>query len=271
MQVIEEQRREASTDGRYEGGADPDVGSGADLSSSVASRSASGASGGRGSASGDESGTKGQGKDRRDRFDVKKTWQAGVGAVLIPLGVVVILFGWYGAAHTPYVQQQIPFMASGSFIGLGMMVTGGLLFWAQWLYRIYDQADLHQEENLAIQQHLVRALAELREAVARLGSAASPDSVSSASFEAEEQVGGEEVRVGMPALPNMMPGELPAAIAARGSGLGAPRRRLYATAVGSAYHLSDCPVVTSFSGAIREVAEAERSRMQPCRICRPDA
>jgi hypothetical protein len=50
------------------------------------------------------------------------------GSVLIPLGVIFIMLGWYGAARARVVQQQIPYLLSGSFVGLGCMVVGGLFF-----------------------------------------------------------------------------------------------------------------------------------------------
>jgi hypothetical protein len=87
------------------------------------------------------------GEGGRD-FDLRNTWQIIAGAVLLPLGLVIILLGWYGAAHARVVQQQIPYLVSGSFIGLGLMTAGGLLFWAHWLYRIYDQADVQHRELL---------------------------------------------------------------------------------------------------------------------------
>jgi hypothetical protein len=91
-------------------------------------------------------------------MDLRNTWQVAVGAVLMPLGLVIILVAWYGAAHTPYVQQQIPYMVSGSFIGLGCMIVGALLYWAHWLYRVYDQADLHHQALLRQQEENMRAL-----------------------------------------------------------------------------------------------------------------
>ena len=81
-------------------------------------------------------------------FYLRNTWQIAVGAILLPLGIVVILLAWYGAAHARVVQQQIPYMVSGAFIGLGLMMAGGLMFWAHWLYRIYDQANLQHRELL---------------------------------------------------------------------------------------------------------------------------
>ena len=96
----------------------------------------------------------------RSSFDARNTWQVGVGAVLMPLGIVIILIAWYGAAHARHVQQQIPYLVSGSFIGLGCMIVGALLYWAHWLYRVYDQADLHHQEMLRAQDEHMRALIE---------------------------------------------------------------------------------------------------------------
>lgn len=91
-------------------------------------------------------------------FDVRNSWQVLAGSILIPLGVVFILIAWYGAAHARVEQQQIPYMISGAFAGLGCMVVGGLLYWGHWLYRIYDQAELHHEEQQRMMLELVRAI-----------------------------------------------------------------------------------------------------------------
>ena len=121
---------------------------------------------GRGAGLGADPGANGRGgpdATRRARatggVDLRNTWQVVAGSVLVPLGVVLILVAWYGSAHTPYVQQQIPYLVSGSFAGLGCMVLGGLLYWAHWLYRIYDQADLHHEEQLHALRETLLAVA----------------------------------------------------------------------------------------------------------------
>ena len=110
----------------------------------------------------DEGGGGGGGHTRMarwaEKYDVRNSWQVIAGALLIPLGVVFILLGWYGAAHARVVQQQIPYMVSGSFIGLGCMIVGGLLFLGHWLYRIYDQADLHHEEQQRLLETIAAAL-----------------------------------------------------------------------------------------------------------------
>ena len=99
--------------------------------------------------------------ERFRRLDLRNTWQVAAGAVLVPLGIVIVLLAWYGAAHSPYVQGQIPYLVSGSFIGLGLIVLGGLLYWAHWLYRIYDQADLHQVEQMQRDRQLIELLEAL--------------------------------------------------------------------------------------------------------------
>jgi hypothetical protein len=99
--------------------------------------------------SGDDAGT----------FDLRNSWQVIVGSLLIPLGVVFILLAWYGAAHAKVIQQQIPYMVSGSFAGLGCLFVGGMLFWGHWLYRVYDQADLHHREQTELLETLISAIA----------------------------------------------------------------------------------------------------------------
>ena len=164
-------------------------------------------------------------------LDMRNTWQVAVGAVLMPLGLVIILVAWYGAAHTPYVQQQIPYMVSGSFIGLGLMIVGALLYWAHWLYRVYDQADLHHQDLLRQQDENMRALID-----AVTGS----------------QGNGHARRVVAS----------PAAAAAA-------EPAFVATGSGTNFHLPDCPVVARSRRNVRAVSARDAKRMQPCRICDP--
>ena len=58
------------------------------------------------------------------------------GAVLLPLGLVVIILGWYGAAHTPYAYDQLSYLVSGGLLGLGLTFCGGFLYFGAWLARI---------------------------------------------------------------------------------------------------------------------------------------
>ena len=58
------------------------------------------------------------------------------GAVLLPLGLVVIILGWYGAANTPYQYDQLSYLVSGGLLGLGLTFCGGFLYFGAWLARI---------------------------------------------------------------------------------------------------------------------------------------
>ena len=67
------------------------------------------------------------------------------GAISVVLGFVFMFFGWYGAAHTPRQIEQIPYLISGGFIGLGLVFLGGLLLasalWMTMLQRFNERND----------------------------------------------------------------------------------------------------------------------------------
>lgn len=58
------------------------------------------------------------------------------GALLLPLGLIVIGLGWYGVAHTPYTYDQLAYVVSGGILGLGITFVGGFLYFGSWLARI---------------------------------------------------------------------------------------------------------------------------------------
>lgn len=166
--------------------------------------------------------------------DPRNVGQLVGGGLLMAGGLVVILLSWYGSAHTAYVQQQVPYLVSGSFIGLGMMIVGGLLFWAHWLYRIYDQADLHHQEAMQQQREFTEAVLEA------LNAAPAPSRRGSA-----------------------------AAVASKASSATAPVAGYVATSAGSNFHVASCPIVANSRNGLRKVSAREASKMQPCRICDP--
>jgi hypothetical protein len=64
------------------------------------------------------------------------------GAILMPLGIVAILLGWYGVAHTHYEYDQLPYVVSGGLLGLGLVFLGGFLYFGAWLAKVAnDQRD----------------------------------------------------------------------------------------------------------------------------------
>lgn len=105
----------------------------------------------------------GEGRRRLEDIDLRRTWQVLAGVVLISLGVLALLLGYAGAARTPFVEEQIPYLISGGLLGLGMLILGGLFFWAHWLYRHYERSEFHQAEMRRLLEELVsqgRSLAE---------------------------------------------------------------------------------------------------------------
>lgn len=64
------------------------------------------------------------------------------GAVLLPLGLVVIGLGWYGVAHTAFEYDQLSYLMSGGILGLGIVIVGGFLYFGAWMARVAaDQKD----------------------------------------------------------------------------------------------------------------------------------
>lgn len=97
-------------------------------------------------------------RSRLRELDLRNTWQIIAGALLLPFGIAVIIIGWHGAAYGNVDQKQIPYLISGGILGLAIVVIGCFFYWAHWLYRIYDQADLHHQEAMREQRALIRSL-----------------------------------------------------------------------------------------------------------------
>lgn len=65
-----------------------------------------------------------------------------VGAVLMPAGILAIILGWYGVAHTKYQYNQLPYVVSGGLLGLGLVFLGGFLYFGAWLAKVgYEQRE----------------------------------------------------------------------------------------------------------------------------------
>ena len=142
--------------------------------------------------------------------------------------------GWYGAAHSRVDQQQIPYLISGGLLGLGAIIAGALLYWAHWLYRIYDQSDAQHLEFMQIQTEIRDALLGGGAGVAR---SASPG-------RSEDAV------------------DVTTARSTNGDAF-------VATASGSNFHRPDCPIVARHSRGLRTISERATRNLAPCRICEP--
>ena len=59
-------------------------------------------------------------------------WMLVIGGVLMPLGALVIVLGWWGAAHTPLPFEQNDYLISGGVLGLGLLIAGGFVYFGYW-------------------------------------------------------------------------------------------------------------------------------------------
>lgn len=164
---------------------------------------------------------------RASNLDLRNTWQIVIGSLLLPLGLAFILLAWSGAAHGRVDQQQLPYLVSGGLGGLAVVMIGCFFYWAHWLYRIYDQADLHHQEAMREQREMMLALI---------------DAVGSGRNGAAPGVAGAN---------------------------GGAGRAFVATAAGSNFHTSGCPMLAKRGGSLRTVTEREAQDMKPCRVCEP--
>ena len=55
-----------------------------------------------------------------------------VGSLLAPLGVLLIVLGWLGAAHTPILQEEVAYGISGGLVGLALVIVGCFLYFGHW-------------------------------------------------------------------------------------------------------------------------------------------
>jgi hypothetical protein len=46
---------------------------------------------------------------------------------LLAAGVVFVMLGWYGAANTNIITEQIPYLISGGLLGLGLIIVAGIM------------------------------------------------------------------------------------------------------------------------------------------------
>jgi len=76
------------------------------------------------------------------RFDIRQLLLVG-GAGCIGIGFVAIIFGWYGAAHSAYLFQEIPYLISGGLLGVALVAGGGFLFFAAWIVRLLEENRRH--------------------------------------------------------------------------------------------------------------------------------
>lgn len=173
----------------------------------------------------------------RERFSTADRLMAVGAAILLPLGLVMVFLGWYGAARTPYLFEQVPYLVSGGLLGLGLVITGGFVLFGSWIART-------AREQRAMDLELLDAVRAVRDELAR--------------------------------LPQLLPEAVPTAPVQRGrrkspSPVGSNGRGtsgLVATARGSMLHRPDCAMVHDRDD-LHPVTAGDLDSLQPCRLCAP--
>jgi hypothetical protein len=83
-----------------------------------------------------------------------------LGGIVAPLGIIVVLLGWWGASNTPYVFEQLPYLISGGLLGLSMVFLGAFFYFTHWITQLVKE---HRVQSVA----MLEALQRLQDQVAR--------------------------------------------------------------------------------------------------------
>jgi hypothetical protein len=87
-----------------------------------------------------------------------------LGGIIAPLGLIIIVIGWYGAAHSPFLFQQVPYLISGLGIGLGLVFLGSFFYFAHWITELVKEG---RTQSAA----MVEAIARLEDTIKQQGGA----------------------------------------------------------------------------------------------------
>ena len=80
--------------------------------------------------------------------------------ILAPTGLGLVVLGWRGAATTPNLFEQIPYLISGGLLGLGCVFLGSFFYFAHWLTELVKE---HRAQSAAV----VEAIGRLEDVIAR--------------------------------------------------------------------------------------------------------
>jgi hypothetical protein len=101
-----------------------------------------------------------------------------IGGILAPLGLVLVLVGWYGAAHTPNLFEQIPYLISGGLFGLGLVFLGSFAYYTHWVTELVKE---HRAQSASVVEAIGRVEELLRAAPATAVAATAPVEVHAAT------------------------------------------------------------------------------------------
>ncbi|MCU1624352.1 MAG: hypothetical protein JWL79_3197 [Frankiales bacterium] len=95
------------------------------------------------------------------------------GSVAIPLGLVFLALGYWGVAHTTLVFDQLPYLASGGLVGLGLIILGGFLYFGHWQVLAAEERRAESRRQAERDQQLLASLDRVHEALQALAAPSS--------------------------------------------------------------------------------------------------
>lgn len=96
----------------------------------------------------------------RGRVSLGDRWMLVIGGLLLPLGVLLVLLGWKGAAGTPLEFEQTSYLISGGLLGIALVFAGGFLYFGYWLTLLVRETRAGRHELVAVLGRVEQLLAE---------------------------------------------------------------------------------------------------------------
>jgi hypothetical protein len=84
-----------------------------------------------------------------------------VSATLMVFGVTAIIIGWLGAAHSTFVEEQVPYLISGGLLGVALATIGALTFFTHWLNISIREARQHEAARRQDHAELIETIKAL--------------------------------------------------------------------------------------------------------------
>ena len=81
-----------------------------------------------------------------------------IAAATMTSGITAILLGWFGAARSTLLEEQIPYLISGGLLGVALATVGALLFFSHWLALSIKES---RQRELARRQDHIELVAAL--------------------------------------------------------------------------------------------------------------
>ncbi|HVX22847.1 MAG TPA: hypothetical protein VHB02_15990 [Acidimicrobiales bacterium] len=102
-------------------------------------------------------GVDGSRRRRGTARDVRKVMHL-IGMVAIGCGIAAVILGWYGASHSPYLYQEVPYLISGGLLGLALVFAGTAVYLGSWALRQVQESHRDTQAVVRSVERLERAL-----------------------------------------------------------------------------------------------------------------